>query len=61
MLAAIDDNTRVVFIANPNNPTGTWFGPDALETFLAKVPSRCWWCWTKPISNTPKATSCRTV
>ncbi|PKM26520.1 MAG: histidinol-phosphate transaminase, partial [Gammaproteobacteria bacterium HGW-Gammaproteobacteria-12] len=38
MLAAIDDNTRVVFIANPNNPTGTWFGPDALEYFLAKVP-----------------------
>ena len=31
MLAAIDGNTRVVFIANPNNPTGTWFGPDALE------------------------------
>jgi histidinol-phosphate aminotransferase len=25
MLAAIDANTRVVFIANPNNPTGTWF------------------------------------
>src|SRR5690606_41921220 len=38
MLAAIDDDTRVVFIANPNNPTGTWFGPDALEAFLAKVP-----------------------
>ncbi|MGA4446393.1 histidinol-phosphate transaminase [Ectopseudomonas chengduensis] len=38
MLAAIDDNTRVVFIANPNNPTGTWFGPDALEAFLAQVP-----------------------
>jgi histidinol-phosphate aminotransferase len=39
MLAAIDANTRVVFIANPNNPTGTWFGPDALEHFLARVPS----------------------
>ena len=39
MLAAIDANTRVVFIANPNNPTGTWFGPDALERFLARVPS----------------------
>jgi len=39
MLAAIDENTRVVFIANPNNPTGTWFGPDALERFLARVPS----------------------
>lgn len=38
MLAAIDANTRVVFIANPNNPTGTWFGPDALESFLARVP-----------------------
>jgi histidinol-phosphate aminotransferase len=39
MLVAIDENTRVVFIANPNNPTGTWFGPDALERFLARVPS----------------------
>jgi histidinol-phosphate aminotransferase len=38
MLAAIDEHTRVVFIANPNNPTGTWFGPDALERFLARVP-----------------------
>lgn len=38
MLAAIDANTRVVFIANPNNPTGTWFGPDALERFLTRVP-----------------------
>ncbi|KFE56130.1 histidinol-phosphate transaminase [Pseudomonas syringae] len=38
MLAAIDSNTRVVFIANPNNPTGTWFGPEALSRFLAAVP-----------------------
>ncbi|TXH90433.1 MAG: histidinol-phosphate transaminase [Pseudomonas sp.] len=38
MLAAIDASTRVVFIANPNNPTGTWFGPAALESFLARVP-----------------------
>ena len=39
MLTAIDGNTRVVFIANPNNPTGTWFGPDTLERFLARVPT----------------------
>lgn len=39
MLAAIDDNTRVVFIANPNNPTGTWFGPAVLEAFLDRVPA----------------------
>lgn len=38
MLAAIDGQTRVVFIANPNNPTGTWFGPAALADFLARVP-----------------------
>lgn len=38
MLAAIDDKTRVVFIANPNNPTGTWFGPQALKDFLKAVP-----------------------
>ncbi|MEX6502144.1 histidinol-phosphate transaminase [Pseudomonas zhanjiangensis] len=40
MLAAIDADTRVVFIANPNNPTGTWFGPQALSDFLAAVPER---------------------
>jgi histidinol-phosphate aminotransferase len=39
MLKAIDANTRVVFIANPNNPTGTWFGPQALSDFLAAVPA----------------------
>lgn len=38
MLAAIDENTRVVFIANPNNPTGTWFDADALTRFLSQVP-----------------------
>ena len=39
MLAAIDADTRVVFLANPNNPTGSWFGPDALEQFLSRVPA----------------------
>lgn len=38
MAAAIDENTSVVFIANPNNPTGTWFDQSALNAFLAKVP-----------------------
>lgn len=40
MLAAIDANTRVVFLANPNNPTGTWFDSQALEAFLSAVPER---------------------
>ncbi len=38
MLTAIDHSTRVVFIANPNNPTGTWLEVDALTEFLNKVP-----------------------
>ena len=38
MLKAINDNTRVMFIANPNNPTGTWIVRDALQQFLDKVP-----------------------
>ncbi|TDQ39972.1 histidinol-phosphate transaminase [Thiopseudomonas denitrificans] len=40
MLAAIDADTRVVFIANPNNPTGTWFDISALEAFLDAVPEQ---------------------
>lgn len=36
--AAIDDNTRVVILANPNNPTGTMFDADAMDAFLARVP-----------------------
>lgn len=38
MAAAIDDTTKVVFIANPNNPTGTHVGAGALERFLESVP-----------------------
>lgn len=38
MLAAIDEHTRVVFIANPNNPTGTWLKADRLDAFLKQVP-----------------------
>jgi len=38
MRAAITPTTRVVFVANPNNPTGTWLAPDALERFIASVP-----------------------
>jgi len=38
MSAAINKNTRVVFIANPNNPTGTWLDTSELLDFIARVP-----------------------
>lgn len=38
MAALIDSHTRLVFIANPNNPTGTWLDEAALRGFMAKVP-----------------------
>ena len=38
MLAAITDRTELIFIANPNNPTGTFLSTDAIEEFLQHVP-----------------------
>ncbi len=35
----ITDATRVLFIANPNNPTGTWLKRDELKAFIEKLPS----------------------
>lgn len=38
MARAIRGDTRLVYLANPNNPTGTWFGDAALGAFLERVP-----------------------
>ena len=35
---ALRADTRIVYLANPNNPTGTWFDDDALQRFLDRVP-----------------------
>jgi histidinol-phosphate aminotransferase len=37
---AITPDTRLVYLANPNNPTGTWFADAALEAFLERVPTQ---------------------
>jgi histidinol-phosphate aminotransferase len=36
--AAVDSNTRIVFLANPNNPTGSFHPAQAIERFLDKLP-----------------------
>jgi histidinol-phosphate aminotransferase len=38
MLAAVSWRTRQIFIANPNNPTGTMVGQQEIDDFMARVP-----------------------
>lgn len=42
MAAAITERTALIFLANPNNPTGTWARESALIDFLEAVPERVW-------------------
>ncbi|WP_301099477.1 histidinol-phosphate transaminase [Otariodibacter sp.] len=37
-LSAISDKTKLIYIANPNNPTGTFLTHEQIDSFLAKVP-----------------------
>jgi len=41
-LQAVTERTRLVCIANPNNPTGTWVGRAELTSFLDELPSHIW-------------------
>ena len=38
ILDAITPKTKVIFIANPNNPTGALIGPDEIDRFLTRIP-----------------------
>jgi len=39
LAAMLSQGTRLVYLANPNNPTGTWFTRAELERFLGRVPA----------------------
>ncbi len=41
MAALVSARTGVVWIANPNNPTGTWIAAEPLRAFLCALPERC--------------------
>ncbi|KAA6184562.1 histidinol-phosphate transaminase [Thiohalocapsa marina] len=41
LAALINERTRVVWVANPNNPTGTWLSADALREFIDGLPEHC--------------------
>ncbi len=38
MVDAVTENTRLVFVANPNNPTGTMVGQEAIDRFIDRLP-----------------------
>ncbi|HKK55992.1 histidinol-phosphate transaminase [Marinobacter sp.] len=40
MADAVTDRTKLVFVANPNNPTGTVHGGRAIKAFLDRIPGR---------------------
>jgi histidinol-phosphate aminotransferase len=55
VLDSITDRTRLIFLCNPNNPTGTLIDRDELDDFLAQVPPRvlvvideAYWEYTDP-------------
>ena len=39
---AIDERTSIVYLANPNNPTGTWFTETEFRHFMGRVPDHVW-------------------
>ncbi len=41
MASAVDEETRILYVANPNNPTGTWSAKAELRALLNKVPQSC--------------------
>jgi histidinol-phosphate aminotransferase len=40
MAAAVDQNTKLVYMANPNNPTGTMVGREAMDRFFEAIPEQ---------------------
>jgi histidinol-phosphate aminotransferase len=40
MAKAINDQTKIIYLANPDNPTGTYFNVKKFDAFMSKVPDR---------------------
>ena len=41
MLDSIHDKTKIIYLANPDNPTGTYFNKSMFDDFIKQVPDRC--------------------
>ncbi|MBI3091302.1 MAG: histidinol-phosphate transaminase [Candidatus Tectomicrobia bacterium] len=42
LLAAVDEQTRFVYVDNPNNPCGTFLRAEELDALIAALPEHCW-------------------
>ena len=40
MAKAINNNTKIIYLANPDNPTGTYFNVKKFDAFMSQVPNR---------------------
>ena len=55
MLAAIQEDTTLLVICNPNNPTGSHVPGRELQAFLCARPGRTWpWCSTRPTGSSSR-------
>jgi histidinol-phosphate aminotransferase len=61
MARAVRADTRLVFIANPNNPTGTWVEPTALRSFVDSLPSHALVVLDEAYFEFAKLSGCPTV
>ena len=61
MAAAVTERTRLVFVCNPNNPTGTAGGRAELDAFLTAYRPTSSWCSTRPTASTSPTRTCRTA
>lgn len=39
---SVDNNTRIIYLANPNNPTGTYTSEEEVRSFLDAIPASVW-------------------
>ena len=59
ILARVTARTKVVFLANPNNPTGTYVPFDEVRRLHRRCRRMCCWCSMPPMRNTSDATTTR--
>ena len=51
LLAGVTEKTKIVFLVNPNNPTGTMISMDEVRRHMLICLLMCCWCWTGPMLN----------